>query len=309
MPSYYNPLSTYNTSPTPVTGQGPYGKVPGNIGVPPSIYDQAIAAIPGLGAAATPISGNILSELQGEIDPQALRNMQDSAASYGVSSGMPGTNAIPGTLAFNKNLRNIGLDTYAVKQQGLRDYLSTLAGVGAGQTSQATAADIANRNATLNAAPDPTQAAAQQLQNYWAALLATRGPGGGTTRAPMPSGGTGVYSPPAQQGGFYPGGGTPSMPTSPPGSYDQTQQDWYWQGWGDYPTSSSYTPIDYTGIGQGPVGGGVANPYGPSDYSFQNAWDFTDPMNWNQTESPDFSNYSDALYNPDDYYGAMFGGF
>lgn len=300
--SYYNPLTAYNTSPAPVTGQGAAGKVPGNIGIPPSVYDQAISAIPGLASAAGPLSGNIMSELSGSIDPQALKNMQDAAAAFGVSSGMPGSNAIPGTLANNANLRNIGLDTYAVKQQGLKDYLSTLAGVGAGQTSQQTAADIANRNATLNAAPDPTQAAQQQLNNYWASLLATRGPGGGTSKAPSASGGTGSYMPqPTQGNGFYNyTGGTPQMPSSPQGGYDQTNQDWYWQGWGDPATTSSYSPIDTTGYGLGPVSG-----Y-PTDYGNQNAWDFT---NYNQSASPDLSGYDAALYNPDDYYGAMFGGF
>src|SRR5438105_15963010 len=111
-----------------------------------------------------------MSELHVDINPQALKNMQDAAASYGVSSGMPGSNAMPGTLAFNKNLRNIGLDTLQVQRQGQQDYLSALQGIGGTQTPQGLAAEIAAHNAQMKAAPDPQAAAQQQLANYWAAL-------------------------------------------------------------------------------------------------------------------------------------------
>lgn len=183
-------LPNYNANPSPTAGQGPYGLVPGTIGIPPSAWQQLTSLNPALGNT-TQLTNNILSEIQGDINPQALKNMQDAAARFGVSSGMPGSNAIPGTLANNANLRNIGLDTLQVQQQGLKDYNSLLGSLAGLQTPQSLAAEIAAHNAQLRAAPDPTSAANQQLANYWAALNAMRGPGGGTGR-----------------GAFTPGGGT-----------------------------------------------------------------------------------------------------
>jgi len=206
-PTFQNPnqggsgtLPNYNVSPSPTQGQGPYGLVPGQIGIPPSAWDQTRAAVPALGNT-TQATNNILSELQGDINPQALKNMQDAAANYGISSGMPGSNAIPGTLAFNKNLRNIGLDTQAIQRQGLQDYTSLLGSVSGLQTPQGLAAEIAAHNAQLRAAPDPQKAAERQLGDYWNSLAAARGlgnrggGGGGGSIGFSPAGGTGDYAP------------------------------------------------------------------------------------------------------------------
>lgn len=208
-------LPNYNVNPQPTGGQGPYGAVPGTIGVPPSPWQQATSAVPALGNTSQ-LTGNIMSELQGDINPQALKNMQDAAAAYGVSSGMPGSNAQPGTLAFNKNLRNIGLDTQAIQHQGAQDYNSLLGAISGLQTPQGLAAEIAAHNAQLRAAPDPAQAAQQQLANYWNALNAMRGPGGGTGGNPLnPGGGTGLGAGTGALGfgfGQFPSGiGTPSQ--------------------------------------------------------------------------------------------------
>jgi hypothetical protein len=163
--------------------------VPGTIDVPPSLWQQTTSAVPGLGNTDQFIK-NITAEGAGELDPQALRNIQDTAARFGVSSGMPGSNATPNSLAFNKTLRDVGLDTYAVKQQGIKDYNSLLGSISGLQTPQSLAAEIAAHNAQLKAAPDPQTASQQQLANYLAALNATRGPAGGTGGY-MPSTGTG----------------------------------------------------------------------------------------------------------------------
>jgi len=195
-------LGNYGSNPGPTGGNGAYGLVPGTIGVPPTAWQQTTSAIPALGDTSQ-LTGNIMHELQGDINPQALKNMQDAAASYGISSGMPGSNAQGGTLAFNKNLRNIGLDTQAIQHQGAQDYNSLLGAVSGLQTPQSLAAEIAAHNAQLRAAPDPAAAAQQQQADYWRALNATRGPGGGTGAGGMgPAGGTGVYAPVNQALGF-----------------------------------------------------------------------------------------------------------
>lgn len=284
----------YNVNPGPGQGNGAYGLVPGPTGIPPSTFQQSVNAVPGLGGAtSTQLTNNIMAELEGQINPQALKNMQDAAAAFGVGSGMPGSNATPGTLAFNANLRNIGLDTQAVQRQGGQDYLSTLAGVGQQQLSPALLAEISAHNAQLGAAPNPQVAAEQQLQNYWAALNAMRGPGGGTGMfSPSPSMGTGAFAPSPMNIGTP--GASPFVP--------------------------SVTPAPWS---LGPSGG--TTPWSSPDLSNQSAWDFTNPTNWNfdlgSGSGLDFGNnidqslnslgdlsgqqYYDALTNPEDYYNQI----
>jgi hypothetical protein len=199
-------LPNYSVSPLPFEGQGPYGKVPGTTAVPPSIFQQTLSADPGLGQATTQATNVINSQLSGELDPQTIKNMQDVAAQYGLSSGMPGSNAIPGTLAFNANLRNIGLDTQQLQQQGIQNYLSQLGAVGGQQLNPSLLTQLSEANAQLLAAPDPAQAAQLQMQLYQNALSNARGPAGGTGYQSIisPSGGTGVP--------FVPGFGAGGVP-------------------------------------------------------------------------------------------------
>lgn len=284
-PTASSALPSYNINPAPQSGSGPYGSVPGSISIPPSAYQQTIAVAPGLGNTDQ-LTSNIMSELQGDISPQALKNMQDAAASYGVSSGMPGSNAIPGTLAFNKNLRNIGLDTQAVQRQGQQDYLSALKGIGSTQTSQSLAAEIAAHNAQLAAAPNPSQAAAAQLQAYLSALNAyQRGPGGGTGGGlGLPSGGsgTGAYSAPFT-------GGTPALGTGTGGIQDPFSTNFGLST----PSGSGFSwagtaPTDLFGDLLGGAGG----------------------TSYDQSSSPDMSLYNQAYQNPEDYYaGILAGGY
>lgn len=295
-PPNSNALPNYNVNPSPTGGNGPYGLVPGTIGIPPSTWQQTASAVPALGNT-TQLTNNILSELQGDINPQALKNMQDAAASYGVSSGMPGSNAIPGTLAFNKNLRNIGLDTLQVQSQGLKDYLSTLAGIGGQQTPQGLAAEIAAHNAQLRAAPDPAQAAERQLANYWNALNALRGPGGGTGQGPGPQGGTGTLAPQALGFGF---GGYPGLPStsgqgaSPTGTFGGATAT--------TPGGSSYTWTgqDFGDLFGDPTGGSQFGtptvPFAPTsglDASNPDFWNFG--TTYDQSAPPDFTGLQDYM--------------
>ena len=251
-PTNQNPsVGGYNISPSPLLGgRGPYGAVPGNIGIPPSPYQQTTSLAQNLGEPAVgQLSNNILSELQGQISPQALKNMQDQAARFGISSGMPGSNAYLGTLANNKNLLGNILTTEQIQRQGQQDYLSALQGIGSQQTNPNLAAEIAAHNAQLNAAPDPTQAAQQQLNNYYAALNSARGPAGQTgNQFGSPAGGTGQTGSGALGFGFN-SLGTPQSSSSfgtgdgVPAGY----QDWnsYFNdlsgGYGGDATTSSYT--------------------------------------------------------------------
>ena len=290
-------LGNFNVTPAPTTGQGPYGMVPGTTAIPPSTWEQATKAIPAL-ANTGQLTGNIMSELAGDINPQALKNMQDAAAAYGVQSGMPGSNAMPGSLIYNKNLRNIGLDTLAVQRQGLQDYLSLLGLAGSQQTPQSLATDIAQRNAVLKSAPDPAAAAVQQQNDYWRALAATRGPAGGTGPGPSPSGGTGNYAPtgipgPAALGfGFGSFGGGAGGPSR----FSNTGAI------AGYPTSGSqyYPGTDVTGLPSlDTLLGTPSTDSGGYDYYNPDTWDMSSSLGYDQTAQPSFD---PSLLNMDSFY-------
>jgi len=294
LPNYGALGPVYNVNPSPVGGQGPYGLVPGPIGIPPSNFQQTLNAVPRLGGKAPKqLGSNILSELQGEINPQALKNMQDAAARYGVTSGMPGSNAVPGTLAFNSNLRNIGLDTLAVQRQGQQDYLSALGGIGGQQINPALLAEIAQSNANLGAAPDPAQAALLQQALYQNALNSARGPGGGTNYSVGGPTGTGNYAP--SNAGFG-AGGVPN-PTGP-GSFLAPQ------------TAPQISPFWQTGVGDDQLGyqpwsgNSLQDMFPPLESLYGGGnYDAFDPFGDLGGEG----DYSQAYSNPEDYY-SEFGG-
>jgi len=274
-------LPNYSVSPQPISGSGsPYGSVPGLTGVPPSTFQQTLSADPGLGQATTQATNVINSQLSGELDPQTIKNMQDVAAQYGLSSGMPGSNAIPGTLAFNANLRNIGLDTQQLQQQGIQNYLSQLGAVGGQQLNPSLLTQLSQANAQLLAAPDPAQAAQLQMQLYQNALSNARGPAGGTGYQSIisPSGGTGVPFVP----GF--GAGGVQNPTTP----------------GTFGGATSYNPSfigppDYFGP-PSPDAGTVA-PYGPPEYAGPPSPDLG-----GDTTDLSSQDWQSIFANPSDYY-------
>lgn len=214
-PQYQSLLGQYGQYIAPRQGIGPYGGVPGPTPIPPSTFSQSTTAVPGLGAGADTAASNIINELQGELSPQALRNMQDIAARFGVSSGMPGSNARPGSLAFNSNVLGNVETTQAEQAQGLKDYESLLGSVGSQQLNPALISQINESNAQLAAAPDPFQAAQAQLSNYYNALNSARGPAAGSPVIPTASSGTGSFAP----NPFAPPTATPA-PTGGTGTYD-----------------------------------------------------------------------------------------
>lgn len=295
-PANANALPNYNITPQPTGGNGPYGLVPGTIGIPPSTWQQLSGINPSFDQTSGILS-NIKSEIEGDLTPQQKKNIQDIAARFGVSSGMPGSNAVPNSLAFNKTLRDVGLDTYAVQQQGQKDYLSLLQGVGGQQTPQGLAAEIAAHNAQLKAAPDPQAAAERQLANYWNALNALRGPGGGTGQGPGPQGGTGTLAPQALGFGF---GGFPGL------SRSQAQPSPNYAGSGD--------PFyDFWDLGN-PVNTSVntsTSTFGSSGDPFYDFWDQGTPVNpggvnydqggggfgvgYDQSAPPDFTGLQDYM--------------
>lgn len=166
----------FNINPGPQGGQGPYGAVPGPIGLPNPLGDIG-RVYPNLTGTNAQLSQDILGQLRGELSPETVSNIEDEAARFGVSSGMPGSG-----LSHNRMLKNLGLTTLDTQNRGIANYLSALPTVGRTLTvDPALQVDIANRNATMGAAPDPGAAAAEarSLWDQYFSKLGGRSAGGG----------------------------------------------------------------------------------------------------------------------------------
>lgn len=173
----YTPAtSSYTTSnPAPRAGQGAYGAVPGAISNPNPFGDLS-ALYPNLSGANSQISKNIMDELTGQLSPSTINNIRNQAASFGVSSGLPGSD-----FAGYQGLTNLGLTTEKLQGQGLQDYLNAITGISKTQTvDPALQTEIATQNSVWNAAPDPAAAAKEQQNLFDEYLKKTMSPAGGT---------------------------------------------------------------------------------------------------------------------------------
>lgn len=163
--------STYNLNPTPQSGQGTFGLVPGAVQAPPSVWDELNQNVPNYGGMTSAATGDISSLLSGSLSPSTMRNIGDYAASRGVSLGQPNS-----PIANEIGMGLTGTTTEGLQQQGLTDYnslTSTLAGT---QQNPSLLADIASQNATNAAAPDPASANIYAQQLLQQAQQSARGP-------------------------------------------------------------------------------------------------------------------------------------
>ena len=165
---------TYN----PYSANQIFGTTPAQIPTPTPAADLA-AQIPGLSNLNSTLSGDIQNQLSGQLSPQTIQAIQNAAATFGVQSGMPGIQ--PGTLSGNLGLRNIGLSTEQVQQQGIQNYNQTIPTIAGTQTvtpSQQIALGQINTTNAAEPTPAAAQSYAQNLFNQYMQMV--RGPGGGT---------------------------------------------------------------------------------------------------------------------------------
>jgi hypothetical protein len=280
------PPTGYNLNPTPTSGAGVFGAVPGQLGLPDPGGDLA-KRIPGLAGLNSAASANIAAQLGGELPQDVLNQIQDAAARFGVASGMPGSG-----LAGNRSLRDVGLNSLQQQQAGLGNLNAFSSQVSGTQTlSPALQAEIASQNAINAAAPDPSLAGgyAKSLYDQYLASVG-RGGGGGTTTI---SGGTSRVMPPQSFAPFYSGfsSGNRQTTNGMPGSgYDYNgypiQSGGYGysssgyggaNGYGAASPATGYTDYNDYGVGMpgdfGPASGtmtnDLSNPFGqPLDQSF-----------------------------------------
>lgn len=156
-------------------GHSAFGSVP-NATPLPDPFGNLSSVYPNLTATNTAVSGDIMNELKGVLSPETVANIQDNAASFGVSSGMPGSD-----FAGYKGLRSLGLTTEGLQQQGLKDYNSTIPTIFGTQTlNPQLQSEIEAYNNQLAAAPDPKLAAEREQSLFDQYMKKTQGPQGGS---------------------------------------------------------------------------------------------------------------------------------
>jgi hypothetical protein len=141
--------------PASQAGAGAFGEVPGDVGVP-QVASDLQAQMPGVPAMNSAASSDILSNLNGTLSPGTQNALQNASATYGVTSGMPGSD-----LTWNSLYGNIANASTTQQQTGLSEYNSTIPTVSGTQTvSPDLQTQIAEQNAVDNASPNPTEAGA-----------------------------------------------------------------------------------------------------------------------------------------------------
>jgi hypothetical protein len=172
----------------PGAGSDIYGRRVGAIPTPPVPTGANLSAVyPNLSGTNASASSALLNELRGQLSPETLANIQNAAAQYGVTSGMPGSG-----LSINRGLRDIGLTTEQLQHQGIGDYSSLIPTVSATQTvtpeqqaqlqshANDLGTEVAAFNATNAAAPDPAAAGSYAQQLFKQYLDKLSGPAGGS---------------------------------------------------------------------------------------------------------------------------------
>lgn len=262
----------FNAYPSPTGGQGAFGKVPGQIGLPPSLYSQANAAVPGLTPNAAQASTDVQSLLQGQLAPDTEDYIKRLVAAKGVSTGVEGSQFNTADL-----IKSLGLTSEQLVTSGLGAYNSLLNTVGGLQENPALQAEIAQSNAMLGAAPDPAavhQQMLEDLQNEFnlGQFNPAAGSGWGSTHilgpAPTFGGGGGVGSSPFSTGlssnDIALVGGPTGTPTTPTAN---TWQDYLQRTLGGYGLGN---PLPAGGAGTGlydPTTLTGNNLYGDTDYT------------------------------------------
>lgn len=144
----------FNLNPQPQSGSGTFGAVPGAIGAPPSLWDETNANVPGMAGITGQTSSLIGSQLNGNLSASTIGNLTDAAAARGVSLGQGGSTGLTNEIL----LKTLGMTHEQLQQQGVGNYLNFLGQTSSLQQKPDLLAEIASRNATMAAAPNPTLA-------------------------------------------------------------------------------------------------------------------------------------------------------
>lgn len=142
--------SSYNINPMPQSGSGAFGGVPGTVGLPDPFSDIS-SVYPNLSKNNATQSGDILSQLHGEMSPGVLMAMNEAADRYGLAAP---------DLSKGDPLHSLGIFPEQLQRQGLGNFEGMMGTLSKTQTvSPEEQAMIAQFNAHNAAAPDPEQSA------------------------------------------------------------------------------------------------------------------------------------------------------
>ena len=181
----------YNVNPTPRTGQGAFGLVPGRLNLPSPSQDLS-AQYPNLAPTNAALSADILAGLGGELSPGTVNMLQDQNAAWAIGAGMPATR--PGSLSTNRFARNLGLTAEQLKNTAIGQYQSIIPTVAGTQTvAPGLQTEIASQNALNAAAPDPAAAQSYARNLFDRYMQTMAGAGGNRRMAP-------IYTPPTSTG-------------------------------------------------------------------------------------------------------------
>lgn len=154
-------VGTFSNNPTPTSGNGSQGLVPGQVANP----------IPNASTLNTTAGNDLAAKLSGTLSPGTQNALQNASAEWGISSGMGDGSGI----GWNQLYGNIANASENQQQQGLTDYNQI--------TGPQFQTNLAQNNANLAAAPDPSASAsyAQKLYNdYLQQMQRGKSPAGGT---------------------------------------------------------------------------------------------------------------------------------
>ena len=168
-------MATYNPQQTFTYANNAYGSNVSPINMPNPSADLS-AQLPGLSGLNSQLSGVIGSELSGSISPGTMGLLNNAAAARGVSLGQPNS-PISGQIGLNL----LGTTSEAQQQAGVNNYNSTIPTVSGTQTvSPALQTEVNTQNAVSAAAPNPTDAANQELSLLNQYMAELQNPAGGT---------------------------------------------------------------------------------------------------------------------------------
>lgn len=175
-------LPKFNLSPGAVSGRTATGQIPGQISAPQSTYQQVGNVLPSLPNLTQSAGQDVQGQLAGQLSPGTVNFLQDKAAQYGVSMGMPGVT--PGGFGGNQFLRNLGMSSEGQVQAGLGNYNKLLPTLASTQIDPSLQFEVAQQNSLNAAAPDPALAAAKQKQDYYDAYNLENPSGGNSINEP-----------------------------------------------------------------------------------------------------------------------------
>jgi hypothetical protein len=136
----------YNANPSPQGGSGIFGSVPGAVQMPQPF--QSLGSVyPNLPQTNTAMSGDILSNLTGQVSPATQTAIYDAGAKFGINEPI------------NLSPLSLGETDTSLENMGLKEFSGALPIVSQTQTvSPQVQAQVAQYNAEMAAAPNPNEA-------------------------------------------------------------------------------------------------------------------------------------------------------